>query len=233
MRVTPDEIIYWQSGPVVINATLAFTWGVMALMAMGSWLITRRLRADAHMSRGQSLLEIIVMAMRDQIRDVSQQDPKPYLPFVGTLFLFILVCNLLTIIPGYQAPTGSLTTTAALAACVFVAVPLYGIRTQGLRAYLKQYLEPTVLMLPFNVFGEFSRTLSLAVRLFGNVMSGAMIAGILLIIAPLFVPILMQALGLLTGVVQAYIFAILAMVYIGSATQAHSHSRETAGKGDG
>ncbi len=233
MRVTPDEIIYWQNGPVVINATLAFTWAVMALMVVGSWLITRRLRAGAGMSRGQNLLEIIVVAMRDQIRDVSQQAPGPYLPFVGTLFLFILVSNLLTIIPGYQAPTGSLTTTAALATCVFVAVPLYGIRRQGLLAYLKQYLEPTVVMLPFNIFGEFSRTLSLAVRLFGNVMSGSMIAGILLVIAPLFVPILMQALGLLTGVVQAYILAILAMVYIGSATQAHSHSRETAGKGDG
>jgi F-type H+-transporting ATPase subunit a len=173
------------------------------------------------------------MGMQTQIREVSRQDPAPYLPFIGTLFLFILICNLLAIIPGYQAPTGSLTTTAALAACVFVAVPIHGISKQGLRGYLRQYLEPTVIMLPFNIFGELSRTLSLAVRLFGNVMSGGMIAGILLIIAPLFVPVLMQALGLLTGVVQAYIFAILAMVYIGSATQAHQHSREASDKGDG
>jgi len=173
------------------------------------------------------------MGMQTQIREVSRQDPGRYLPFVGTLFLFILVCNVLGIIPGYIAPTGSLATTAALAICVAVAVPYHGIREQGLRGYLRQYLEPTVIMLPFNIFGELSRTLSLAVRLFGNVMSGGMIAGILLIIAPLFVPVLMQALGLLTGVVQAYIFAILAMVYIGSATQAHQHSREASDKGDG
>jgi len=217
----------------VISATLVFTWAVMLLMVVGSWLITRRLTSDAQMSPGQNLLEIIVMGMQTQIREVSRQDPAPYLPFIGTLFLFILICNLLAIIPGYQAPTGSLTTTAALAACVFVAVPIHGISKQGLRGYLRQYLEPTVIMLPFNIFGELSRTLSLAVRLFGNVMSGGMIAGILLIIAPLFVPVLMQALGLLTGVVQAYIFAILAMVYIGSATQAHQHSREASDKGDG
>jgi len=233
MHVTPDEIVYWQSGPIVISATLVFTWAVMLLMVVGSWLITRRLTSDAQMSPGQNLLEIIVMGMQTQIREVSRQDPAPYLPFIGTLFLFILICNLLAIIPGYQAPTGSLTTTAALAACVFVAVPIHGISKQGLRGYLRQYLEPTVIMLPFNIFGELSRTLSLAVRLFGNVMSGGMIAGILLIIAPLFVPVLMQALGLLTGVVQAYIFAILAMVYIGSATQAHQHSREASDKGDG
>ena len=233
MRITPDEIIYWQSGPVVINATLVFTWAVMALMVVGSWLITRRLTAEANMSRGQNLLETIVSAMQDQIREVSQQDPARYLPFVGTLFLFILVCNLLAIVPGYQPPTGSLTTTAALATCVFVAVPFYGIRQQGLRKYLRQYLEPTAAMLPFNVFGEFSRTLSMAVRLFGNVMSGTMIGGILLIIAPLFVPILTQAFGLLTGAVQAFIFAILAMVYIGSATQAHDRGRDAANKGDG
>lgn len=233
MHVTPDEIVYWQSGPIVISATLVFTWAVMLLMVVGSWLITRRLTSDAQMSPGQNLLEIIVMGMQTQIREVSRQDPAPYLPFIGTLFLFILICNLLAIIPGYIAPTGSLATTAALAICVAVAVPYHGIREQGLRGYLRQYLEPTVIMLPFNIFGELSRTLSLAVRLFGNVMSGGMIAGILLIIAPLFVPVLMQALGLLTGVVQAYIFAILAMVYIGSATQAHQHSREASDKGDG
>ncbi|MBP8953838.1 MAG: F0F1 ATP synthase subunit A [Armatimonadetes bacterium] len=233
MHVTPDEIVYWQSGPIVISATLVFTWAVMLLMVVGSWLITRRLTSDAQMSPGQNLLEIIVMGMQTQIREVSRQDPGRYLPFVGTLFLFILVCNVLGIIPGYIAPTGSLATTAALAICVAVAVPYHGIREQGLRGYLRQYLEPTVIMLPFNIFGELSRTLSLAVRLFGNVMSGGMIAGILLIIAPLFVPVLMQALGLLTGVVQAYIFAILAMVYIGSATQAHQHSREASDKGDG
>lgn len=233
MRLTPDDVIFWQSGAITISATLVYTWAVMALMVVGSWLITRRLTPDADMSPGQNMLEVIVGAMQGQIREVSRQDPAPYLPFIGTLFLFILTCNLLAIIPGYQAPTGSLTTTAALAACVFVAVPIHGISKQGLRGYLRQYLEPTVVMLPFNIFGELSRTLALAVRLFGNAMSGSMIGGILLVIAPLFVPVLAHALGLLTGAVQAYIFSILAMVYIGSATRAHEHRRDDEPKGDG
>jgi F-type H+-transporting ATPase subunit a len=157
--------------------------------------------------------------MRDQIREVSQrEDTGRYLPFIGTLFLFILVSNVLTIVPGFLAPTGSLSTTAALAICVFVAVPLYGIIDQGFVSYVKHYVRPTVFMLPFNIIGELSRTLALAVRLFGNIMSGTKIAAILLVIAPFFFPVLIHALGLLTGVIQAYIFAILAMVYIASSS---------------
>ena len=160
MHVTPDEIVYWQSGPIVISATLVFTWAVMLLMVVGSWLITRRLTSDAQMSPGQNLLEIIVMGMQTQIREVSRQDPGRYLPFVGTLFLFILVCNVLGIIPGYIAPTGSLATTAALAICVAVAVPYHGIREQGLRGYLRQYLEPTVIMLPSTFSGTVTHPLA-------------------------------------------------------------------------
>jgi F-type H+-transporting ATPase subunit a len=166
----------------------------------------------------------VVGAIREQIRDVGQQDPDPYLAFVGSLFVLIAAANVLAIVPGYHPPTGSLSTTAALALCVFVAVPLYGMRQQGLSRYLKNYLQPSVFMLPFNIVGELSRTLALAVRLYGNIMSGAMIAGILLSIAPLVFPIVMQALGLLTGLIQAYIFAVLAMVYLASATRAH-HER--------
>jgi F-type H+-transporting ATPase subunit a len=164
-------------------------------------------------------LEVLVTGMRDQIRDVSRQDPGQYLPFVGTLFLFIAMATLLSVVPGYRPPTGSLSTTAALATCVFVAVPLYGIASQGLGGYLKHYIRPTVLMLPFNIIGELSRTLALAVRLYGNMMSGTVIAAILIGFVPLFVPVLMQLLGLLTGMIQAYIFAVLAMVYIASATK--------------
>ncbi len=152
---------------------------------------------------------------------MSQQKPERYLPFIGTLFLFIVTSNLLAVVPGFYAPTASLSTTAALAICVLVAVPVYGIAQQGFLGYLKLYVQPTPLMLPFNLIGELSRTLALAVRLFGNMMSGAKIGAILLAIAPLFFPILMHALGLLTGLIQAYIFAILALVYIASATQAH------------
>jgi F-type H+-transporting ATPase subunit a len=162
-----------------------------------------------------------VSGVLEQIRQISQQNPQRYLPLIGTLFIFIAISNLLSVIPGFHPPTGSLSTTVALAICVFVAVPLFGISQQGLAGYLSQYIKPSPIMLPFNVIGEFSRTLALAVRLFGNVMSGTMIAGILLAIVPLFFPIVMQVLGLLTGLIQAYIFAVLAMVYIASGTRTH------------
>lgn len=223
MNLTPDEWIFWQWGPVNLDATIVFTWMVMALLVVGSWLVSRKLSTGTELSHWQNLLEVIVGGMRDQIQEVSHQRPEKYLPFIGTLFLYIATCNLLVIIPQelYVAPTGSLSTTAALAACVFIAVPVYGILHRGFFGYLKQYVQPTWFMLPFNVFGELSRTLALAVRLFGNIMSGTVIAGILLSLVPLFVPVVMHLLGLLTGMIQAYIFAVLAMVYIASATQAH------------
>lgn len=221
MNLTPDQVpIYF--GPITLNATLVFTWFVMGLLVLGSWWITRKLSASTHISPGQNLLEVLVLGLNDQIRDVSGQTPTAYLPFVGTLFIFIAASNLLSILPGYQPPTGSLSTTAALAICVFVAVPLFGIRQHGWRTYLKQYLEPTPIMLPFNLIGDVSRIISLAVRLFGNVMSGTMIVAILLSIAPLFFPVVMQVFGLLTGLIQAYIFAVLAMVFIAAATEVHT-----------
>ncbi|MCK8603830.1 F0F1 ATP synthase subunit A [Desulfoferrobacter suflitae] len=219
MHITPDQIVFWQWHWASLNATIVVTWVVMIAMAFGAWLVTRELSSGMKLSRFQNLLEVIVVHAREQIRDVTRQDPGPYLPFIGTLFLFIAVANILTIVPGYQAPTGSLSTTAGLALCVFLAVPAYGIRKRGAAGYFKQYLKPSVFMLPFNVLGELSRTLALAVRLFGNVMSGTMIAAILLAIAPLIFPIVMQVLGLLTGLIQAYIFAILATVYIAAATK--------------
>jgi F-type H+-transporting ATPase subunit a len=219
MTLSPDSVVLWAWGPMRLNATIAFTWGVMGLLVVGSWLVTRRLATDATLSRWQTLLEIIVSTIQGQIRDVTRQEPGRYLPFVGTLFLFIALSNALVIVPGYQPPTGSLSTSTALAICVFVAVPVYGIAQQGARGYIRQYLRPSVFMLPFNVIGELSRTLALAVRLFGNVMSGTMIVAILVSIVPFFFPIILEALGLLTGLIQAYIFAILALVYIGAATR--------------
>jgi F-type H+-transporting ATPase subunit a len=151
------------------------------------------------------------------------------LSFIGTIFVFIAVSNILMIVPGYLAPTGSLSTAAALALLVFFAVPVYGIAQGGLGRYLRRYIHPTPFMLPFNIIGELSRTLALAVRLFGNVMSGAKTVAILVAVAPLFFPILMQILGLLTGLVQAYIFAILAMVYIGSANRPGDETGDETG----
>jgi F-type H+-transporting ATPase subunit a len=160
-----------------------------------------------------------VTGIEKQIKDVGLNQPEKYLGFLGTLFLFLAFAAICTVIPGYQPPTASLSTTTALALCVFVAVPFFGIVEQGIGKYLKSYLKPTFIMLPFNIISEFSRTLALAIRLFGNMMSGAMIVAILLTIVPFIFPIFMTVLGLLTGMVQAYIFGILAAVYIAAATR--------------
>jgi F-type H+-transporting ATPase subunit a len=218
MRLSPDEIIFWQMGFIKLNATIVFTWLLMLLLVVGSVLITRRLSKDLARSRWQNLLEIIITNIEQQLKEVGLQSPRDYLGFLGTLFLFIAFASLSTIIPGYEPPTGSLSTTVALALCVFVAVPLYGIVQLGIVGYLKSYMQPTFIMLPFNLIGEISRTIALAVRLFGNMMSGALIIAILLAITPLIFPIVMTLLGLLTGMVQAYIFFILAAVYIAAAT---------------
>ena len=226
MELSLDQWVLWQRGPVLLNATILYTWLVMALLVIGSWLITRRLSTGARISRWQNLLEVLVGGMREQIRQISQQDPGLYLPFIGTLFVFISVSNLLTILPGYHPPTYSLSTTAGLAICVLVAVPVYGIAQQGALGYLSHYLKPTFLMLPFHILSELTRTLALAVRLFGNVMSGALLGAILLAVVPLFFPLVMQLLELLIGQVQAFIFAVLATVYLASAAQAYEEKRE-------
>ena len=221
MQLSPDEIVLWQAGWLKLNATILFTWAVMLVLVLGSWLVTSRLSIGGSRSRWQNLLEIVVIQIEKQLEDVGLDRPRQHVGFLGTLFLFIAVSALCTMIPGYQAPTGSLSTTTALALSVFVAVPFYGIAEQGLGSYLRSYARPTPIMLPFNVISEFSRTLALAVRLFGNMMSGAMVIGILLTITPFLFPIVMTALGLLTGMVQAYIFFILAAVYIAAATRVH------------
>ncbi len=220
MHLSPDDIIFRQYGLFKLNATVAYTWALMLALALGSMLITRNLSTGLERSRWQALLEIIVIGIEKQIEDVGLRHPRRYIGFLGTLFLFVAAASLCTAIPGYEPPTGSLSTTAALALCVFVAVPFFGIVERGLGGYLKSYIEPTFIMLPFNIISEFSRTLALAVRLFGNMMSGAMIIAILLTITPFIFPIAMSVLGLLTGMVQAYIFSILAAVYIASATRA-------------
>jgi F-type H+-transporting ATPase subunit a len=217
MQLSPDQTIFWQHGFFKINATIAFTWGLMLVLSVGGKLITRKLSLEIKRTGWQNLLEIIVTTIENQIADVGLKEPKKYLGFLGTLFLFVAMASLCTIIPGFQTPTSSLSTTAALALCVFVAVPFFGIKEQGLGKYLASYAKPTFIMLPFNIISELSRTLALAIRLFGNMMSGAMIVGILMTIAPFLFPIVMTALGLLTGMVQAYIFSILAAVYIAAA----------------
>ena len=226
ITLTPANIVYWQAGFVKLNATIVFTWLVMAILVLGSLLITRDLKAMPEISRWQSLLETLVLTIRDQIREIGNQDPDPYLPFVGTLFLFISLANFLAIVPGYEAPTASLSATGALAICTFFAVPWYGIRRRGLGGYLRHYIEPTPVMLPFRIISQFSRTLALAIRLFGNVMSGGLIVAILVSIIPFVLPAVVEALELLIGQIQAYIFAVLAMVFIASAARASEAERE-------
>jgi F-type H+-transporting ATPase subunit a len=221
MNLSADQQIFWHRGPISLNGTIVMTWALIAVMTIAARLACRKLSTEGPISRWQSAAEIVVTTIQQQIKDVGLPHPEKYLPFLGTLFLFIGMSSLCTVLPGFEPPTGSLSTTAALAACVFFAVPYFGIQEQGLRNYLKSYAEPTALMLPFNIISELSRTLALAVRLFGNMMSGAMIIAILLTITPLLFPLLMTALGLLTGMVQAYIFTILAAVYIAAATTTH------------
>ncbi len=219
ISITTDEIIYWQSGWFKLNATIVFTWVVMAALILVSLWVRRRLTGTTTIPPLQNMLEVVVEAIQKQVGDVSGRNPARFVPFVGTLFLFVAGAAVLNVIPGFHSPTASLSTTAALATSVFFAVPYFGIRELGFSTYIGQYLKPTWLMLPFNIVGELSRTLALAIRLYGNMMSGAVIAAVLLAFVPLFVPVVMQLLGLITGMIQAYIFAVLAMVYIASATR--------------
>lgn len=226
MTITPDEHIFWQHGVVKLNSTIVTTWALIVILTFISWLITRRLSTGIKISRWQNGLEVIVITIKKQIEDIGIPRPEKHLSFLGTLFLFTAFSSLCTIFPGYEPPTSSLSTTAALAICVFFAVPVYGISEAGLLGYLKTYFQPTFIMLPFNIISELSRTLALAIRMFGNMMSGAMIVSILLSIAPFFFPVIMNIFGLLTGMVQAYIFSILASVFIAAAIREGSKSKE-------
>jgi F-type H+-transporting ATPase subunit a len=218
MDITPDHLILFRWGFVHLNATIVYTWAVMLLLVLAAWVATRKIRLDGPRSRWQNAMEAIVIGIRSQIREVSGRDGSDdYIPFIGTLFLFIAASNELHVVPGWHAPTGSLSTTGALAICVAVSVPIFGIRKAGLKRYLHHYLSPVFFMLPIHMISEVSRTIALAVRLFGNIMSGSMVVALLLVIAPFFFPVLIQALDLIIGLIQAYIFAILAMVYIAAA----------------
>ena len=203
-------------GPVIITRPVVTTWVIMAGLTLFCWQATRRLSL-AHPGRVQAVLEIVVGLLMSQIEDVLRKDPRPFLPLLGTLFLLLLTCNLSGLIPGVEAPTSKLETTGALALVVFISVQGFGIRTQGLGHYLSSFAEPKFFMLPLNLLSEITRHFSLAIRLFGNVMSGEFIIAMILALAGLLVPIPLMALEILVGIVQAYIFTILATVFIGAA----------------
>ena len=210
-----SSAVLFHVGTVGITRPVVTTWAIMAVLAVSSWVLTRRL--DVHPSRRQIVLELLVTGIASQIEEVVRKDARPLLPLLGTLFLYLLVANLSGLLPGVNAPTGALETPAALALVVFGAVHFFGIRAQGLGGYLASFARPKLIMLPLNVVSEVTRTFSLMVRLFGNIMSGEFLIGLVLALAGLFVPVPLMALELLVGVVQAYIFSVLATVFIGAA----------------
>lgn len=210
-----STVVVFHLGPVSLTQTVVTTWAIMAVLAAVSWAGTRRLRI--HPGPWQACFEILVETIAAQIRGVIGRDPLPFLPLLGTLFIFIVCANLSVIVPGVKAPTAHIETTGALAAIVFLAVHGFGVSMRGPKAYFAGYLKPNLFMLPLNVISEFTRTFSLMVRLFGNIMSHEFVIGLVVVLAGLFVPIPLMALAILIGIVQAYIFTVLATVFIGAA----------------
>ena len=212
-----ESTILAQIGPVPITQAIVTTWAIMALLVIGSLLLTRNLTLRPN--RRQAMLELVVATLDTQIVQTSGAKPAPYRAFIGTLFLFILVANWSSLIPGVEPPTAQLETDAALALLVFVSVIWFGVRGDGVGGYLKSFASPNPVMIPLNILQSLTRVFSMFVRLFGNVMSGVFVIGIVASLAGLLVPIPLMALDLLTGLVQAYIFAILAMVFITSTVE--------------
>lgn len=207
-----SSVALFHLGPVPISEAVAATWALMAVLVLGGFLLGRRLSLVP--SRTQALLELIVEAVDGQIRDTMRVEPGPYRAFIGTLFVFIFLANWTTLVPGVEPPTAHLETDAALALLVFLAVIRFGVQAGGARGYLASFAVPSLFMIPLNIVESLTRSFSMMVRLFGNVMSGVFVVGIVLSLAGLLVPIPLMALDLLTGAVQAYIFAVLAMVFI-------------------
>lgn len=228
MRSPFEQDVLFALGPFAITHTILVTWLIVLLLVTGSWFATRRLGAQAP-GRVQLVLELLVEGIDAQIRATLERDPAPYRTLVGSIFVFVLVANTASLLPGIEPPTSRLETDAALALIVLGATVVYGIRAQGLGGYLRSFASPTWIMIPVNVFGQLTRTVSMAVRLFGNVMSGAFLVAVVLSLAGLLVPVPLMALDLLTGLVQAYIFAVLATVFIGAAIDEPDESDEPDG----
>jgi F-type H+-transporting ATPase subunit a len=212
-------------GPVPITSVVVTTWAIMAVIVVAAWLGTRRTKGAA--GRWQAVLEFVVETIGNQIREVVLREPRPYVPLVGTLFLFIAISNLSAMVPGVSPPTAHLETDAALAGIVFLSVHVFGIATHGVRKYLAGFARPSFLLLPLNLLGEITRTFSLMVRLFGNIMSHEIVIGVVLTLAGLLIPIPLMALAIVIGIVQAYIFTILATVFIGAAVETTEKQRAT------
>lgn len=212
-----ESVALFNIGPIPITHAVVTTWGIMAVLVVGAYFLTRQL--DSIPTRRQAVLELIVDTLDTQIRETTGTEPAPYRAFIGTLFLFILAANCSSLVPGVEPPTAQIETDAALAVLVFLSVIWFGVRSNGLRGYLKSFAAPNAVMIPLNMLESITRVFSMFVRLFGNVMSGVFVIGIVASLAGLLVPIPLMALDLLTGLVQAYIFAVLAMVFISATVE--------------
>ncbi|SLN25844.1 F0F1 ATP synthase subunit A [Roseisalinus antarcticus] len=223
-----ESVALFRIGPVPISEAILVTWVIIVVLAAASLLVTRRL--SSRPGKVQAAAELIVVTIDNQIRATTGTAPAPYRAFIGTVFLFILVANWSSLLPGVEPPTAGLETDAALAVLVFLSVIWFGVRRHGVGGYLRSFAAPNPVMIPLNMLSNLTRTFSMFVRLFGNVMSGVFVIGIVASLAGLLVPIPLMALELLTGLVQAYIFAVLAMVFIGAAVEGEAPDATSLGK---
>jgi F-type H+-transporting ATPase subunit a len=207
----------FQLGPLVLTNTVVTTWVIMALTGLFAWLASRRLTMDP--GPLQTTLEGVVGSIESAIEAVAPQQTQLLLPFVGSLWVFLVIANLAGLIPGVHSPTRDLSATAALAILVFLSVHWFGIRSQGLKNYLRHYLTPSPILLPFHIISEISRTIALAVRLFGNMMSLEMAALLILMVAGFLAPVPILMLHIIEALVQAYIFGTLALIYVAGGLQ--------------
>ncbi len=215
-----DQIVLFKIGNIPINSTIFWTWIIMAILTILSYLITRKIKPTLYPSKSQALLEIFVSLLQGEVQEISgDSQPHKYMGLVCSLFFFILFANLLSVFPYYQPPTASLSTTFACAGIVFLAIPYFAVKNAGVKAYFKKFTDPTPLMLPMNVFSDCSSTMAMALRLYGNMFSGVLFTEILMIFSPFILPLPIQILGLLTGSIQAYIFVLLAVVYTSGVSQ--------------
>lgn len=219
--------VVFRFGPFQVSSVVVTTWGIMLLLGVLSWAATRRVGLDP--GPLQTLLEGVVSAIDEAIREVLPRHSRLVLPFIGTLWIYVLAANLAGLVPGLASPTGHLSVTAGLALLVFLSVHWFGIRSEGLKGYLAHYLKPSPILLPFHVISELSRTVALAVRLFGNIMSLEMAALLVLMVAGLLVPVPLLMLHVVEALVQAYIFGMLALIYVAGAMQSRIEGKEKGG----
>lgn len=220
-----EERVYIDLGGLQLGVSVMTTWGIMALLALLAWLVTRNLQLTP--SPVQALAESIVTMIENAVLDVAPEHGRQIMPFIATIWLFLIVANLASLIPPLHSPTDDLSVTSALAILVFLSVHWFGIKTQGIKNYLRHYLEPSPILLPFHIISEFTRTLALAIRLFGNMMSLETAAMLVLLVAGFLAPIPILMLHIIEALVQAYIFGMLALIYLAGAIQSqHPTSQE-------